>query len=166
MIRHTSNSDNDQTIYIKSRMGEDFIKSKDLSFINNKLKIDTKYNNISLGGILNLIQIIAVIGFTLIVVIFFRRDLRLLRFAGFAQTAPYLFMSISNFIYIALILKTNISRKIHMRNILVLYMVFMIIVKFISLYLGLLEIDFSFVSLFLLILFYLKSRRVRYTFIE
>ena len=147
-------------------MGDDYITEEDVDFVKHSLRIEKKSNTIELGGILNFIQIIAVIDLTILIVFFFRRDLAVLRLVGFTKAFPLMIMTLFSIGLILLILKINISREMKMRNILIGALVIMFAINIVKIYLGLIRINVSILAAPLLVLYYWKSKRVKYTFVE
>ncbi|MEA3422796.1 MAG: hypothetical protein U9Q80_03185 [Bacillota bacterium] len=159
-------SGDEQISYIRKKMGDDYITEEDVDFVKHSLRIEKKSNTIELGGILNFIQIIAVIDLTILIVLFFRRDLAVLRLVGFTKAFPLMIMTLFSIGLILLILKINISREMKMRNILIGALVIMFAINIVKIYLGLIRINVSILAAPLLVLYYWKSKRVKYTFVE
>lgn len=159
-------SGDEQISYIRKKMGDDYITEEDVDFVKHSLRVEKKSNTIELGGILNFIQIIAVIDLTILIVLFFRRDLAVLRLVGFTKAFPLMIMTLFSIGLILLILKINISREMKMRNILIGALVIMFAINIVKIYLGLIRINVSILAAPLLVLYYWKSKRVKYTFVE
>ena len=152
--------------WVKEKLNGTEIPVDDIQFINEKLKFDEKENKIALGGILELLKVIAFISIFVSFYAFVATMNIVIRLGVIKAIFPQFLASIINIVIGSTILFSLIGRKKKMKKVLIAISISVFLVNITFALLGFVEPSTSMILPLFTGLYYFTSKRVKYTFLN
>lgn len=151
--------------WVQEKMGTEKLSEEEIEFIEGYLRLD-KENKIALGGMLEFFKWMTLLGVFLSVVTFLMSS-NVIRYLGASsEIVAYIVISVINISAAFFTLVAIISRKKKMRYFLIALPLIAVILNVSFLIFGLVEFDFRIVFSFAIGMYYLFSKRVKFTFLN
>ncbi len=152
--------------WVKEKLNDTEIPADDIQFINDKLKFDEKENKIALGGILELLKVIAFISIFVSFYAFVATMNIVIRLGVIEAILPQFLASIINIVIGSTILFSLIGRKKKMKKVLIAISISIFLMNITFALLGFVEPSTSMIVPLFTGLYYFTSKRVKYTFLN